>query len=44
MNFDDAVSLLTSKDRFCVNLGLDRILRVLEILGNPQDKLKCIHS
>lgn len=43
MNYDDAVSLLTSKDRFCVNLGLDRILRVLEILGNPQDKLKCIH-
>ena len=39
----NAVKLLTSQGKFYINLGLDRIASVLELLGNPQDKLKCIH-
>ena len=39
----DAVNLLTSQGKFYINLGLDRISEVLNILGNPQDNLKCIH-
>ena len=43
MIYSDAVKLLTSQGKFRVELGLDRISKVLELLGNPQDKLKCIH-
>ena len=42
MNFDDAVKLLTSKGKFYINLGLERIGSILELLGNPQEKIKCI--
>ena len=42
-NYDDAVKLLTSSGKFRVSLGLERILAILELLGNPQDKLNCIH-
>ena len=43
MNYNDAVDLLTSQKRFCINLGLERIEALLKLLNNPQDKLKCIH-
>ena len=43
MNYDDAVKLLTSQGKFYINLGLDRIAKILELLNNPQDDLKCIH-
>ena len=43
MNYDEAIQLITSKDNFYIDLGLDRIRSVLEKLGNPQDKLKFIH-
>lgn len=43
MNYDEAVKLLTSQGKFKIKLGLERISSVLEQLGNPQDKLKCIH-
>jgi len=43
MNYDDALKLLTSQGKFKIKLGLERISAVLEKLGNPQDKLKCIH-
>ncbi len=36
-------SLLQSFQRFGVNLGLERIKNLLEILGNPQDKIPIIH-
>lgn len=42
MNYEQAVALLTSKGRFFIDLGLDRIKQVLEALGNPQEGLKCI--
>ncbi len=43
MNYDDTLKLLTSKGKFYINLGLERISKVLELLGSPQDGLKCIH-
>lgn len=41
--YNDAVRLLTSQGKFYINLGLERIEAVLDLLGNPQDRLKCIH-
>lgn len=41
--YNDAVKLLTSVGKFHISLGLERISKILEILGNPQDKLDCIH-
>mgnify|MGYP004580938583 CR=1 FL=1 len=41
--YDNAVKLLTSQGKFYINLGLERISAILELLGNPQDNLKCIH-
>lgn len=41
--YKDAVNLLTSQGKFHINLGLERITVILNLLGNPQDKLKCIH-
>lgn len=41
--YTDAEKLLTSQGKFYINLGLERISKVLELLGNPQDKLKYFH-
>ena len=41
--YDNAAKLLTSQGKFYINLGLERISAILELLGNPQDNLKCIH-
>ncbi len=41
--YEKAVSLLTSKGRFYIELGLDRISEILSLFGNPQDSLKYIH-
>ena len=41
--YNDAVKLLTSAGKFRISLGLERISKILELLGNPQDKLRCIH-
>lgn len=43
MEYCDAVKLLTSQGKFYIELGLERISKVLDLLGNPQDELKCIH-
>lgn len=42
-SYEDAIELITSKGKFYIDLGLDRISAVLKNFGNPQDKLKCIH-
>lgn len=42
-NYEKAIELLTSQGKFYINLGLDRISAILELMGNPQRKLKCIH-
>ncbi len=43
MKYIDTINLLTSQGKFYINLGLDRISKILDLLGNPQDKLKIIH-
>lgn len=39
----NAIEIIHSLDAFGSRPGLDRIQRFLDILGNPQDKLKFIH-
>lgn len=41
--YENALELLTSQGKFYINLGLKRISAILELLGNPQKHLKCIH-
>lgn len=43
MNYIEAINQITSKGKFYIDLGLDRISKALELLGNPQDDLKYIH-
>ena len=42
-NYEKAIALLTSQGKFYINLGRDRISAILDLMGNPQRKLKCIH-
>ncbi len=42
-NYEKCLKLLTSKEKFHIELGLDRVGKVLELLGNPQDKIKVVH-
>ncbi len=42
-SYTEASELLTSQGKFYIDLGLDRISKILELLNNPQDNLKCIH-
>jgi len=41
--YTNAINLLTSKERFHIDLGLDRTKAILSLFGNPQENLKCIH-
>lgn len=34
---------LTSKEKFHIELGLERVRKILELFDNPQDKIKTIH-
>ncbi|MBS6062681.1 MAG: bifunctional folylpolyglutamate synthase/dihydrofolate synthase [Peptostreptococcaceae bacterium] len=43
MNYTQAMDYIESAHKFGINLGLPRTLKILEILGEPQDKIKCIH-
>ncbi|KHD38527.1 folylpolyglutamate synthase [Clostridium acetobutylicum] len=43
MNYEEAINYIHGSLKFGINLGLERILRLLEILGNPHKKIKCIH-
>ena len=38
-----AKDILTSTNKFHINLGLERIKAILELLGNPQENYKIIH-
>ena len=42
-NYNKAIELLTSREKFHISLGLERISQILELLNNPQDRLKVIH-
>ena len=43
MDYQESLQLLTSQEKFHINLGLDRMLKIAELFGNPQEKLKVIH-
>ena len=43
MNYAEAIEKLTSRGMFYIELGLGRIQKALEFLGNPQDDLQYIH-
>lgn len=41
--YNQAIEELTSQGKFHISLGLDRISKLLELLGNPHKKLQVIH-
>lgn len=41
--YEKSIDILTSKGKFYINLGLERVQKILDLLGNPQDKLSYIH-
>ncbi|MEG6584023.1 bifunctional folylpolyglutamate synthase/dihydrofolate synthase [Dendrosporobacter sp. 1207_IL3150] len=43
MNYEDALTYLDSLNKFGIRLGLDRIKRLLELMGNPEQKYRTIH-
>lgn len=43
MTYSEAMEYIEGVGRFGSNYGLKRTFRLLEILGNPQEKLKLIH-
>jgi len=43
MNYSEAMEFLNSSSKFGWKLGLDRITKMLELLGNPHKGLKFIH-
>lgn len=43
MNIKEALAKLYSIHQFSIKLGLDNIIKLLEYLGNPQNKFKSIH-
>ena len=43
MKYNETIEKLNSSGMFYIDLELDRIRKVLENLGNPQDSLKYIH-
>ncbi|MBB6716771.1 bifunctional folylpolyglutamate synthase/dihydrofolate synthase [Clostridium gasigenes] len=43
MRYEDAMKYITEVGNFGSNYGLKRTFRLLELLGNPQNKIKLIH-
>ena len=43
MNFNESVEYIHSLLEFGIKPGLERISMLLDLLGNPQDKLKIVH-
>lgn len=43
MNYSEAMNFIANTSRFGMNFGLSRVEKMLELLGNPQNKIKCIH-
>ena len=41
--YNEAIKILTSSNKFRISLGLERIEKILALLGNPQDNLNIIH-
>lgn len=43
MNFSEALDYLFQANDFGIRPGLERITKLLDLLGNPQDKYPCVH-
>ncbi len=43
MNYTEARAYVDSTEKFGIKPGLERITKMMTYLGNPQDKLRCIH-
>ncbi|MPQ44241.1 bifunctional folylpolyglutamate synthase/dihydrofolate synthase [Clostridium tarantellae] len=43
MNYNEAIAYIENTSKFGMNFGLERIEKILELLDNPQKKIKCIH-
>lgn len=43
MNYDEAINYIKNTSKFSIKLGLTRTEKILELLGNPHKKIKCIH-
>lgn len=43
MNYEETMSYIKDTAKFGSNYGLSRTEKILELLGNPHKKLKCIH-
>lgn len=43
MSYQKAIMELSSQGKFHIKLGLERVLALLELLGNPHNDLKVIH-
>jgi dihydrofolate synthase/folylpolyglutamate synthase len=41
--YEKAINIITSREKFHICLGLERISKILNLIGNPQDKLNVIH-
>ncbi len=43
MNYNESLEYIANSHKFGIRLGLDNMYKLLELLGNPQDKLNIIH-
>lgn len=43
MDYKEAMEYIVNTQKFGSNLGLKRTFKILELLGNPQKKIRCIH-
>ena len=43
MNYQESLKFIEESHKFGIRLGLENSLKLLELLGNPQEKLKIIH-
>lgn len=43
MNYDESIAYIKNTAKFGSKLGLERTEKILELLGDPHKKIKCIH-
>lgn len=44
MNYEESLNYIQGTAKFGTNLGLERVEKILEFLGNPHKKIKTIHA
>lgn len=43
MDYREAMDYIANTSKFGMNFGLERVEKILELLGKPQKQIKCIH-